>query len=189
MKSHHNTRNFLWLDLEMTGLDIHHDVIVEIAAVITDSNLHVIAQGPSLVIGHPEAALARMHDDVKHMHTKSGLLDEVKKSTLSLKEAEAQTINFLKQHAGKEGLLLAGNTVWQDRIFLAKYMPRIFDYLHYRIIDVSSIKELIRHWYPNHPHAIFEKPECHRALADVFASIEELNYYRKHFFIASQDLG
>ena len=113
----------------------------------------------------------------------------MKKSTLSLKEAEAQTINFLKQHAGKEGLLLAGNTVWQDRIFLAKYMPRIFDYLHYRIIDVSSIKELIRHWYPNHPHAIFEKPECHRALADVFASIEELNYYRKHFFIASQDLG
>ncbi len=189
MKNAHKIRDFLWLDLEMTGLDVNHDVIIEIATVITDSNLHVIAQGPSLVIGHPEAALARMHDDVKRMHTKSGLLDEVKKSTLSLEQAEAQTVNFLKQHAGKEGLLLAGNTVWQDRIFLAKYMPRILDYLHYRIIDVSSIKELVRHWYPNHPHAIFEKPECHRALADVFASIEELNYYRKHFFIASQDLA
>ncbi len=89
----------------------------------------------------------------------------------------------MRQHTCKEGFLLTGNTVWQDRVFLAKYIPRILDYLHYRVIDVSSIKELVRHWYPNHPYAIFDKPEYHRTLADILASIDELRYYRKHFFI------
>lgn len=169
----------------MTGLDVACDVIIEIATVITDSELRILAQGPSLVIHQPETTLSAMCDEVTQLHVKSGLLDEVRNSTISFEQAVAQTVSFLAQNTHGGSLLLAGNTVWQDRMFLVKYMPRIVDCLHYRIIDVSSIKELVRHWYPNNPYATFKKPECHRAMADVLASIEELRHYRKYFFIAS----
>ncbi len=176
-------RNLLWIDLEMTGLDANIDVVLEIASIITDSQLNFIAQGPALVIHQPEVMLALMNEQVHKIHAKSGLIDLVKNSTISLEQAEQQTVDFLVQQAQKASLLLAGNTVWQDRSFLVKYMPRVMEYLHYRLIDVSSIKELMRHWYPKNPHIRFKKNDNHRALEDVQGSIEELKHYRKYFFV------
>jgi oligoribonuclease len=176
-------RNLLWLDLEMTGLNPDVDLILEIACVITDGELNLIAQGPSMVIHHDDEALHVMSKEVEELHAKSGLIDDVRTSTITLQQAEEQTVNFLKQHSQKYSLLLAGNTVWQDRSFLVRYMPHVMEYLHYRIIDVSSIKELVRRWYPQNPHIQFKKAENHRALEDTLASIEELKHYRKYFFI------
>lgn len=181
-----NITRFVWIDCEMTGLDIQKDVLIEIATIITDTNLKIIAEGPDLVIHQSEKHLSGMLPVVVELHKPSGLLDEVRKSTVSLQKAEQQTLDFIQGHCIQNEAVLAGNTVWQDGIFLRKYMPRITAFLNYRIVDVSSIKLLVRQWYPNDPHIKFKKSESHRALTDIRESIAELQHYRQHFFKAQK---
>lgn len=173
----------VWIDCEMTGLDPEKDAILEIASIITDNNLCILEEGPSLVIHHDDQVLYSMQDWVRDMHTTSKLIDEVRKSKITMQDAEQQTLQFLKSHC-KEGMSpLCGNSVWNDRNFLIKYMPRITDFLHYRLIDVTSVKELVARWYPSDPDTEFLKSETHRALPDIHESIAELRHYRKYFFI------
>ena len=172
-----------WMDLEMTGLDVDKDVIVEIATLITDDDLNVIAEGPDLVLGAPEEALAGMDAVVVNMHTKSGLLEAIKTSKVTVAEAEAATLEFLKQHSPEPNKLpLCGNSIGTDRRFLLRYMPSIEDHLHYRCIDVSTVKELARRWYPAAYKAAPEKAKGHRALDDILESVAELKHYREHMF-------
>lgn len=180
--------NFVWIDLEMTGLDVSTDVILEIATVITDGDLNVIAEGPAFVIAQPEEALLRMDRWCVEQHGKSGLTTAVLSSTTSLEHAEKETLQFIKKYCAKHTGRLAGNTVWQDRLFLKKYMPKIINHLHYRLVDVSTCKELVRHWYGKEENSRFastefKKSDNHRALDDVYGSIAELDYYRKNFFV------
>jgi oligoribonuclease len=180
--------NFVWIDLEMTGLDVHTDVILEIATVITDGDLNVIAEGPSFVISQSEEKLLRMDKWCVDQHGKSGLSKAVLESTISVENAEKETLNFIKKYCLEYTGVLSGNTVWQDRLFLKKYMPSIIQYLHYRLVDVSAIKELIKHWYskggqPKVASIDFKKSDNHRALEDIYESIAELDYYRKNFFV------
>lgn len=177
-----NITRFVWIDCEMTGLNIQKDVLIEIATIITDTNLEIIAEGPDLVIHQSEKHLSAMLPVVAELHKPSGLIDEVKKSTISLQAAEQQTFDFIQEHCTQNEAVLAGNTVWQDGIFLRKYMPRITDFLNYRIVDVSSIKLLVRQWYPHDPNIKFKKAESHRALTDIRESIAELQHYRECFF-------
>lgn len=170
-----------WIDLEMTGLDPAVHTIVEIASIVTDGELTVVAEGPSLVIQQPEEALAKMSDFVRELHTRSGLLERIRASTLSLGDAYAQTRTFLEQSCPKGATPLCGNSVWKDRAFLEVYMPELVNYLHYRIIDVSTVKEIVRRWYPAE-HMVPKKQERHRALDDVLESIEELRWYRGKVF-------
>jgi oligoribonuclease len=172
----------VWIDLEMTGLNPEHDTILEIATVVTTNTLELIAQGPSFVIHQPDELLAKMDSWNTEHHTKSGLVDAVRKSTISLKEAEAATLTFLEKYAHKNFSPLCGNSVWQDRFFLKRHMPSIDRFLNYRIIDVSSIKEVIKRWYPYSPYEHFVKVENHRALEDILQSIEELKHYQTYFF-------
>lgn len=176
-------KNLVWIDLEMTGLTVERDVILEIATIITDSELNIIAQGPTFIIHQPDSALSMMEEYVRNMHAKSGLTERVRMSRVSLAQAYEQTLAFIKQYCEKDSAMLAGNSVWQDRAFLSKYMPDIVKFLHYRIIDISAVKMLVRRWYPHSPYADFKKPDAHRALEDVKESIEEIKHYRKHFFI------
>ena len=172
--------NLVWMDLEMTGLDPNTDRIIEMATIITDSELNVVAEGPVLAIRQPEERLAAMDDWNQKHHGESGLLDRVRKSQISQREAEAQTLAFLEQHVEKNQAPLCGNTIWQDRRFLARYMSDLERYLHYRIIDVSSLKELVARWRPELLDG-FTKVNAHTALADIRESIAELRYYREHF--------
>lgn len=176
------TGNLVWLDLEMTGLDIATEVILEIATVITDGNLNVIAQGPDFIINQPEEKLAAMGKWCQDHHGKTGLTEAVRQSTISLQQAQEETLAFIKQHCAPNTGVLAGNSVWQDRVFLDKYMPSITAYLHYRIVDVSSVKELARRWYPENKKTEYQKTDRHRALSDVYESIAELNHFRINFF-------
>ena len=180
--------NFVWIDLEMTGLNIHTDVILEIATVITDGSLNIIAEGPAFVICQPEEVLLRMDKWCVEQHGKSGLTQAVLQSNISVDYAEQETLHFIKKYCVERSGILAGNTVWQDRNFLAKYMPSIIQYLHYRLVDVSTIKEIIKHWYnkdnrENSAATDFKKSDTHRALDDIYESIAELDYYKKHFFM------
>lgn len=177
------TKNLIWVDLEMTGLEPEKDVILEIATIITDSQLNVIEHGPELIIHQSDQVLASMNEWVKETHTASGLIDSVRASNVSVQEAEQQTLEFFKKHCDKDTALLAGNSVWQDRNFLKKYMPSLVDYCYYRVLDVTAIKEVVARWYPENPHAEFEKKDTHRALDDIKESIEELRHLRKHFFV------
>jgi oligoribonuclease len=172
----------VWVDLEMTGLEPETCAIVEIATIVTDAELQVLAEGPNLVIRPPDDALGRMNDFVRELHVKSGLLDRIHASTTTVAEAEARTLEFLEQHAARGTSLLCGNSVWKDRAFLEKEMPRVVAFLHYRMIDVSTLKELVRRWYPSRYHAP-KKKEAHRALDDIRESIEELKWYRAHIFL------
>ncbi len=174
--------NLVWIDLEMTGLNPEHDTIIEIATVITNNNLDFVAEGPSLVIHCNESYLAAMDEWNTRHHGKSGLIDKVVKSSISLEEAEEATLVFLEEFAHRGISPLCGNSVWQDRHFLRRHMPRIDKFLNYRIIDVSSVKEAIRRWYPTNKHTTFAKVENHRALEDIMQSIEELKHYRAFFF-------
>jgi len=176
--------NLIWIDLEMTGLNPEKNVILEIASIITDKELNIIDKGPSLIIHQPNSALDSMDEWSKNQHTKSGLLDNVRNSQISLDKAEQQTLDFVKTHCLPRESPLCGNSVWQDRIFLYRYMPTLLSYLHYRIIDVTSFKEVVMRWYPGNPHAFFEKKDAHRALQDINESIEELKQYRKYFFVS-----
>jgi oligoribonuclease len=174
----------VWMDLEMTGLDHTSDVIVEIATLITDDDLNIVAEGPDLVVHATEDQLAAMDPFVVNMHTKSGLLDQITASTITLESAGAETLAFIKEHVAEErSVPLCGNSIGTDRRFLAAYLPEIEEYLHYRSIDVSSVKELVKRWYPaldaNRPRG----QGSHRALDDIRESVRELVYYREHVFL------
>lgn len=167
----------------MTGLDPDRHVIVEIATIVTDDELAIVAEGPQLVVHQSPEAMASMDPFVHTMHTKSGLLPQIQASTISLAEAGAQTLAFIKEHVPQERTVpLCGNSIGTDRRFLAKQLPEIEDWLHYRSVDVSTIKELCRRWYPDVLKARVEKEGRHRALDDIRASIDELRYYRETVF-------
>src|SRR5215510_1727824 len=175
----------VWLDLEMTGLDVRRHVIVEIAALVTDGDLVELDDGIDLVVHQPPAALAEMDDYVRAMHTRSALLPAIESSTLSLADAGVQVLEYVRQHVPSAGTApLRGNSIGVDRRFLDHQLPDLDAYLHYRSIDVSSLKELCRRWYP----AVYKqrpgKAESHRALSDVRESIAELRYYREHLLRA-----
>ncbi len=174
------TAHLVWMDMEMTGLDPERERIIEIATIVTDGDLNVIAEGPVLAVRQSESLLAAMDDWNQRHHAASGLLDRVRREGVSEREAEAATLAFLEQHVDKKRSPLCGNTIWQDRRFLVRYMPTLEDHLHYRMVDVSSIKELVRRWRPD-LMAGFTKKNEHTALADIRESIEELRYYREHF--------
>jgi len=175
--------NLVWIDLEMTGLNPEKNVILEIASIITDKDLNIIAKGPVFIIHHSDENLKQIEKWSKEQHTKSGLLKKVKESTTTLLQAEQQTLNFIKKYCEEKLSPLCGNSIWQDRAFLYRYMPKLLNFMHYRLIDVTSFKEVINRWYPNNPCAVFEKKDTHRALEDIEESIDELKYYRTHFFI------
>jgi oligoribonuclease len=174
--------NLVWMDLEMTGLNPDTDLIIEMATIITDSNLEVLAEGPVFAIATPEENLAAMDDWNQKHHSASGLLERIRKSEVSLLEAEAQTLAFLEQWVEKDTAPLCGNSIWQDRRFLTRHMPILESYLHYRIIDVSSLKELARRWRPDLLSAL-NKQNAHTALADIRESIAELKLYRDQFLV------
>lgn len=175
--------HLVWIDLEMTGLDLSKDVILEIAVTITDNNLNLIAEGPALIINQPQACLTAMNSWCQKQHTLSGLVAAVQASTITPSDAEECVLSFIQEHCKLKTGILAGNSVFQDRAFLAKYMPSIIEYLHYRIIDVSTVKELARRWYSGSPFVFFKKEETHRAQTDIRESIRELQHYRNHFFV------
>ena len=171
------------MDLEMTGLDPTTEVIVEIATLITDDDLNVIAEGPDLVINQPEAVLSTMDPVVVEMHTKSGLLTAIRASTVTLEQAGTATLEFIKQHVVEPRTIpLCGNSIGTDRRFLVRYLPEIENYLHYRSVDVSTIKELVKRWYPGIEITRPTKSGAHRALDDVRESIRELKFYRENVF-------
>lgn len=173
---------FLWVDLEMTGLDPQKDVVLEIASMVTDAQLNIMAEGPSIVIHHTHDVLNHMDNKVRAMHTQSGLLDRVISSNISLGIAEQQIYEFAAAHTQKgTRALLAGNSIWNDRAFLQRYMPRVLTLLHYRVIDVSTVKELVLNWYPNAVE--FKKQKRHRALDDIHESISELKHYKSQYFV------
>ncbi len=175
-----------WIDLEMTGLDTAKNVIVEIATLLTDDNLEIIAEGPDLVVYQPPEALAFMDEVVVNMHTRSGLLPEIEASTISLQEANDATMAFLREHIAEPRTVpLCGNSIGTDRRFLATYMPEIENFLHYRSVDVSTLKELIKRWNPTLLKGAPRKAEGHRALDDIRESVVELRYYRDTFCLGS----
>jgi oligoribonuclease len=169
----------VWIDLEMTGLDPKKCTIVEIATIVTNSNLDIIEEGPNLVIHQAEEVLATMNDYVRSLHTRSGLLDQIRASSVTLDEATEQTAEFIKKHVPAGVVPLCGNSVWKDREFLEAYMPQVAQHLHYRMIDVSTLKELVRRWCPTREAP--KKKETHRALDDIRESIQELAHYRALF--------
>jgi oligoribonuclease len=172
------------MDLEMTGLDHTRDVIVEIATLVTDDELQIVAEGPDLVVHQPDEVLARMDPFVVDMHTRSGLLDAIRSSTVSLADAGAATLAFIREHVPEErSVPLCGNSIGTDRRFLAAYLPEIENFLHYRCVDVSSVKELVKRWYPEVDAKRPHRPGSHRALDDIRQSVEELRYYRERVFL------
>ena len=171
------------MDLEMTGLDPAVHTIVEIATLVTDDDLNIVAEGPDLVVHQPADVLAGMDDVVRKMHTKSGLLAAIESSTLSLGDAGAATLDFIKRHVPETGTVpLAGNSIGMDRRFLAAQLPDVERYLHYRSVDVSTVKELCRRWYPEVLVKAPEKAGGHRALDDIRESVQELRFYRSTVF-------
>ncbi len=174
-----NRDHLIWIDLEMTGLNPDRDHIIEIATVVTDSQLNTVAEGPVFAIHQPDSILAGMDEwNTKH-HTSSGLVDRVQKSTTDEAQAEQTTLEFLSSLLKSGESPLCGNSIYQDRIFLARYMPRLEKFCHYRNLDVSTVKELARRW---HPELTFKKQSTHRALDDIKESIAELRFYREHLF-------
>ncbi len=176
------TGNLVWIDLEMTGLDPETHVIVEIASIVTDNQLNVVAEGPDIVIHQPDAVLAQMDAWSLEHHQASGLLDRIKKSARSTTQAEKETLSFISRFCKEGASPLCGNSICQDRRFLAKHMPTLERFFHYRNIDVSSVKELVKRWYPELPP--FEKQKDHLALNDIRESIGEMIHYRKQVFIS-----
>lgn len=178
--------NLIWIDLEMTGLDTQHDYIIEIATVVTDNQLQQLVEGPVLAIHQSESVLAGMDDWNIRQHSRSGLLQRVRESRLSAAEAEARTLQFLKQYAVAGKSPMCGNSICQDRRFLARLMPELETFFHYRNLDVSTLKELARRWYSDLPS--FSKKASHLALSDVHDSINELRHYRQHL-LRAKDVG
>lgn len=172
----------IWIDMEMSGLEPEKDVILEIATIVTNEALEIIAEGPDLVLHHSQELLEGMDDWNREHHTKSGLWKEVLASPLSLAEAERLTLEFIQEHTQAKKSPLCGNSIWQDRRFLTRYMKGIDEYLHYRMIDVSTVKELGRRWHPMILDKMPKKKGNHRALDDIRESIAELKYYKDHLF-------
>ncbi len=172
--------NLIWIDMEMTGLVPESDRIIEVAIVITDSNLNTVAEAPVLVVHQADEVLAGMDNWNKSTHAKSGLIDKIRASTLDERAVELRMLDFLKLHAPKGGSPMCGNSVCQDRRFMARTMPELEAWFHYRNLDVSTLKELVKRWKPELAKG-FSKHGKHEALADIYESIEELKYYREHF--------
>ncbi|MDG4792839.1 oligoribonuclease [Micromonospora sp. WMMD1082] len=174
----------VWIDCEMTGLDLGGDKLIEVAALVTDPDLNVLGEGVDVVIHADDAALDAMPEIVRTMHAKSGLTDEVRRSTITLAEAEERVLDYVTRHVRDPRTApLCGNSIATDRGFIARDMPRLDAHLHYRMIDVSSIKELCRRWYPRVYFGQPQKGLAHRALADIRESIRELEYYRRTIFV------
>lgn len=177
-----NDNNLIWIDMEMSGLLPDTDRILELAAVVTDAELNVLAESPVLVVHQSDAVLDGMDAWNKGTHGKSGLIDKVKASTLDEAAASAQMLEFLKQYVSAGKSPMSGNSICQDRRFMARYMPELEAYFHYRNLDVSVFKELARRWKPEIYNG-FKKASKHEALADIYESIDELKYYREHFIV------
>jgi len=175
-----DSQHLIWIDLEMTGLNPDTDLIIEIATIVTDKNLNIVAQGPVLALHQSDEALAAMDEWNQTHHGQSGLIDRVKASTINNAEAEQLTIEFLKLWVPENSSPICGNSIGQDRRFLYRYMPKLEAYFHYRSIDVSTIKELAARWAPEVKDG-FIKESTHQALDDIIESLEELRYYREHF--------
>jgi oligoribonuclease len=181
-----NNNNLVWLDMEMTGLDPVNDKIIEIAVIVTDPNLEILSEAPVFVIKQDDLLLQNMDAWNTSTHSKSGLIEKVKHSTTTEKDAEDQLINFLKPYVDKNKSPMCGNTICQDRRFMANYMPKLEAYFHYRNLDVSVFKELAKRWRPE-LIGKFKKSAKHEALADIKESIEELKFYREHFLKIPND--
>jgi len=175
-----NEFNLVWIDMEMTGLDPDNDRIIEVAAVVTDANLNVLAEGPVIAVHQSDETLDKMDNWNKGTHGRSGLIDRVKASTIDEAQAEEQLIAFLRQWVPANKSPMCGNSICQDRRFMARGMPKLEAFFHYRNLDVSTLKELCRRWKPELASG-FKKAQKHTALADIIESIEELRYYREHF--------
>jgi oligoribonuclease len=173
--------HLVWIDLEMTGLDAERHVILEIGSIVTDDQLDIISEGPDIAINYPEDILSSMDTWSREHHKASGLLDRVKASPYDCRRAERETISFISNYCEIGQSPLCGNSVWQDRRFLMRYMPELEAYLHYRNIDVSSVKELVRRWYPSLPR--FNKQSAHTAMSDIRESVRELKYYQRNVFL------
>lgn len=173
-------QNLIWIDLEMTGLDPEQERIIEIATIVTDKDLNILAEGPVLAIHQSDELLGKMSEWCVKTHTANGLVERVKQSKLNERAAELQTLEFLKKWVAKGASPICGNSVAQDKRFLFKYMPELADYFHYRHLDVSTLKELASRWKPDVLKG-FEKKNTHLALDDIRESIAELAYYREHF--------
>jgi oligoribonuclease len=176
-----DANNLVWIDLEMTGLDTTSDVIIEIATIVTDSKLNILAEGPELIIHQPDELLNRMDEWNTKQHGKSGLTGRVRQSSITEQQAERQTIEFLVQYVPENASPMCGNSICQDRRFMARCMPDLERYFHYRNLDVSTLKELAKRWMPNVASG-FKKSGTHLAMDDVKDSIRELAYYREHMF-------
>ncbi|GAA4341798.1 oligoribonuclease [Pigmentiphaga soli] len=175
-----NENHLIWLDMEMTGLDPEKERIIEVAVVVTDSELNTVAEGPVLVVHQSDELLEAMDAWNKSTHGRTGLIGKVRLSTLTEEQAEDQLLDFLSQYVPPGKSPLCGNTISQDRRFMVRYMPRLEAFFHYRNLDVSTLKELCRRWKPE-IYRGFEKKSRHEALADIYESIDELKYYREHF--------
>lgn len=183
MAQDNNNHNLIWIDMEMTGLDPEKDRIIEVAIVITDGQLNRIAESPVLVVSQSNAVLEGMDKWNQSTHAKSGLIDKVKASKLTEADVEARLIVFLQQHVPPGTSPMCGNSICQDRRFMARWMPQLEAYFHYRNLDVSTFKELVKRWKPEIATGL-KKEGKHEALADIYDSINELKYYREHFIVA-----
>ncbi|HXC39705.1 MAG TPA: oligoribonuclease [Burkholderiales bacterium] len=172
--------NLVWIDMEMTGLSPDTDRIIEVALVVTNAQLETVAEAPVLVVHQSDEVLDGMDDWNKKTHGKSGLIEKIKASKLTESEVEEKMLEFMTQHVGKRTTPMCGNSICQDRRFMARYMPKLEDYFHYRNLDVSTLKELAKRWRPELSKGL-SKHGKHEALADIYESIEELKYYREHF--------
>ncbi|QNK80534.1 oligoribonuclease [Nakamurella sp. PAMC28650] len=180
----------VWVDCEMTGLDLHSDALIEIAALVTDGELNVLGDGVDVVIHASDEALAAMPEVVEQMHAKSGLTEQVRAATVTIEEAQKMVLDYIRQYVKEPRTApLAGNSIGTDRGFIARDMPELDNFLHYRMIDVSSIKELTRRWYPKVYYAQPAKGMAHRALADIIESVRELAYYRQTVFVPAPGPG
>lgn len=175
-----NQNNLVWIDMEMTGLNPDTDRVLEVAIVITDSNLETVAEAPVLVVHQPDSVLDAMDDWNKSTHGKSGLIERVRASTLDDAAVEAQMVEFMSQYVPKRTSPMCGNSICQDRRFMARWMPKFEDYFHYRNLDVSTLKELVKRWKPEVAKGL-KKHGKHEALADIYESIAEMKHYREHF--------
>jgi len=173
--------HLVWLDMEMTGLDPDKERIIELAIIITDAKLNIVEEGPNLVIHQPSRVLKAMDQWNQSHHSQSGLIEAVQKSKLNVGDVEKKALNFVKKYCFPKISPLCGNSIHHDKRFLRRYMPRLHDYFHYRLIDVSTIKEVIQRWYPGRPK-LLHKADCHRALSDIRESIQELKFYLQHYF-------
>jgi len=176
------TDQLVWMDMEMTGLDPDSDRVLEIAVLITDGSLNILSEGPALVLHQSDAVLSAMDEWNATHHTASGLVDRVRRSTVDEAQAQERILAFLREYVPPSAAPLCGNTIWQDRRFLVRHLPEVEKYLHYRNVDVSTVKELVHRWYPELPR--FSKAKGHTALADIRESIAELRYYRERVFCA-----